>query len=172
MESNLIALKLFLDEVGQQPTIASQDDRMALQKVVYLGQIFGADLGYRYSWYVRGPYSPNLTQDYYALNGALAAGDQSSQSRVLNDRLRGALQQARQLLSKPPHVQLTLPYWYELLASLDFLVRVSWKSIDEAKQIVRAQKPHLAMWVDIGMNHLQQYAPAPPHLQQAPAQAH
>ena len=159
MESNLIALKLFLDQVEQPANIATVDDRMSLQKVIYLGQIFGADLGYRYSWYVRGPYSPSLTQDYYALSGELAAGDSSYQTRTLNDRLKSALNSARALLRKPEHVTLSIPHWYELLASLDFLMRVSKKPRADAAALVRAQKPHLAEWIDTGLQHLDAHAP-------------
>ncbi|MCT7306225.1 MULTISPECIES: hypothetical protein [Ralstonia] len=159
MESNLIALQLFLDELGQTAKIDTVDDRMSLQKVIYLGQIFGADLGYRYSWYVRGPYSPSLTQDYYALSGALAAGDRTYQARALNDRLRECLVRAKNLLQKPQSVTLATPQWYELLASLDYLKRVSKRNDADAAAIIRAQKPHLANWIDAGLRHLSAYAP-------------
>ncbi|AXV99837.1 hypothetical protein CJO81_03125 [Ralstonia solanacearum] len=159
MESNLIALKLFLDELGQTAKIDTVDDRMSLQKVIYLGQIFGADLGYRYSWYVRGPYSPSLTQDYYALSGAIAAGDKSYEARALNDRLRNCLAGAKNLLQKPPGVTLATPQWFELIASLDYLKRVSKRSDTDAATVVRAQKPHLVPWIAAGLGHLAQYAP-------------
>ncbi len=43
------------------------DSRLVLQKTVYLMQQFGLNIGYSFSWYLRGPYSPNLTRDAYEL---------------------------------------------------------------------------------------------------------
>ena len=43
----------------------SFDDRLMSQKKVYLLQSLGTDLGYTYNWYVRGPYSPSLTNNIY-----------------------------------------------------------------------------------------------------------
>src|SRR5207253_2671703 len=37
--------------------------RLIIQKTVYLLQVFGFALGYRFSWYIYGPYSPDLTRD-------------------------------------------------------------------------------------------------------------
>jgi len=44
------------------------DNRLKLQKYVYLARKFGFDLGYRYNLYIHGPYSPELANDYYRLN--------------------------------------------------------------------------------------------------------
>jgi len=41
--------------------------RLRMQKYVYLARFFGFDLGYRYNLYLRGPYSPDLAEDYYQL---------------------------------------------------------------------------------------------------------
>ncbi len=47
----------------------SFESRLRLQKYVYLARPFGLRLGYGYSLYIRGPYSPELARDYYALSG-------------------------------------------------------------------------------------------------------
>ncbi|HZZ71301.1 MAG TPA: hypothetical protein VFE24_03555, partial [Pirellulales bacterium] len=60
MNPNSIAIKLMLDELGIPETIATVDDRKRVQKAVYLGQRAGMNLGYRFGWYVRGPYSSAL----------------------------------------------------------------------------------------------------------------
>lgn len=44
------------------------DDRLRLQKTVYLLQAFGIYLGYDFSWYLRGPYCMSLTINAFALN--------------------------------------------------------------------------------------------------------
>ena len=43
------------------------DGRLRFQKTVQLLQSFGLDLGYRYNWYLRGPYCPDLTKDGFEL---------------------------------------------------------------------------------------------------------
>lgn len=41
------------------------DDRLRMQKLVYLAGEFGLDHGYSYDMYLYGPYSPELANDYY-----------------------------------------------------------------------------------------------------------
>jgi uncharacterized protein YwgA len=43
------------------------NQRLVTQKTIYLLQAFGLYLGYLFTWYIRGPYSPNLTRDAYGL---------------------------------------------------------------------------------------------------------
>src|SRR3989344_2184655 len=51
------------------------DNRLKLQKMIYIMQeMFQLSIGYHYSWYVRGPYSTELTRDAFQMmdgfNGA------------------------------------------------------------------------------------------------------
>jgi len=41
--------------------------RLTLQKTIYLLQAFGVYIGYDFSWYLRGPYSPRLARDGFEL---------------------------------------------------------------------------------------------------------
>lgn len=43
----------------------SFEDRLKLQKYVYLADRFGLKSGYDFNMYVYGPYSPKLAEDYY-----------------------------------------------------------------------------------------------------------
>ena len=65
MNRRQIALKLVLAELGLPATMDSFDDRLILQKAVYLAQQAGISLGYHYYWYLRGPYCRELTADAY-----------------------------------------------------------------------------------------------------------
>jgi uncharacterized protein YwgA len=42
-------------------------ERLKLQKIVYLLQAYGMQLGYGYIWYKYGPYSHDLVSDAYAV---------------------------------------------------------------------------------------------------------
>lgn len=43
------------------------DQRLILQKTIYLLQAFGLFLGFRFSWYIRGPYSSTLAHYGYKI---------------------------------------------------------------------------------------------------------
>ena len=43
------------------------NNRLKLQKYVFLARKYGFNLGYSYNLYIHGPYSPQLADDYYAL---------------------------------------------------------------------------------------------------------
>jgi len=45
----------------------SLEDRIVFQKTVYFLQTFGINLNYDFSWYIRGPYCPILTDDGFIL---------------------------------------------------------------------------------------------------------
>ncbi len=68
--SELLLLGGLLKRVGNfDPSKfrADFDQRLVTQKTVYLMQAFGLYLGYLFTWYIRGPYSPSLTRDVYGL---------------------------------------------------------------------------------------------------------
>jgi len=50
-------------ESGIDLDLRKFDHRVILQKTIFLLQMKGMDMGYRYGMYLRGPYSPDLTRD-------------------------------------------------------------------------------------------------------------
>ena len=56
---------LTFDVIGE--TDEHFENRLKLQKYVFLARSFGLDIGYQYSMYLHGPYSPKLAEDYYSL---------------------------------------------------------------------------------------------------------
>lgn len=137
MENRLVALKLVLDELGIAPDISTLDDRKRVQKAIYLGQRTGVELGYRFGWYLLGPYSTDLTRDYYALSASLQQGEEEESGRTLHEEIRGALRRVQPLMTAPASVDLAQEDWLELVASLHYLMRVSGytfeKSLEEMK---------------------------------------
>lgn len=139
MESRLEALSLALKEMGVPLSIAGIDKRKTIQKAIYLGQRAGANLGYRYGWYLKGPYSPALARDYYAL-----AQQPSKTQRKLNPRVAQRLRSIQALLRPPKDSKLRMADWAELVASVDFLKRESNLSEEKVREIIERQKPRLA----------------------------
>jgi uncharacterized protein YwgA len=94
---------------------------MALQKVIYLCQLAGVHLGCRYNWYLRGPYSPDLTRDAFDLKAKQASDFDETAGWNLDERSIQRLKEISSLWSTNPETQ--CPRWLELLASVLFLKR-------------------------------------------------
>lgn len=95
----------------------SFDHRLVFQKTIYLLQSFGLYLGYSFSWYIRGPYSPALTRKGYELvhkfekspNISFVEGSSEDRFRDFLDFLGEKKNDAN---------------WLETLASLHFLKQI------------------------------------------------
>ena len=62
-------LKALERKTGHKFNIEKLEDRLLIQKIVYIARFFGIDLGYHFDCYIRGPYSSELANDYYKLLG-------------------------------------------------------------------------------------------------------
>ena len=107
----------------------SFEDRLICQKKIYLLQSLGTDLGYTYNWYVRGPYSPSLTNYVYNNLEILSSNDFSGYS--LSSSAENNIDIVNSLL-EDKRADFGIASWYELLASLLYIFnnKRSWK-IDE-----------------------------------------
>jgi uncharacterized protein YwgA len=154
MENRLIALYLVMKELGVEPDTKTLDSRKAMQKAVYLGQQAGIDLGYRFGWYILGPYSADLTRDYFAL----ATSAESFQvDRQLRDEVVHKLGTVRPLLDKPEDFPLGREDWLELLASLHYLRRVSGYSHEDSIAAMQStEKKRLVPYAEMAAARLQQ----------------
>lgn len=108
--SRLRPLKAFVKRVEEgldwEFRLADFDDRVRLQKLVFLARPFGWDHRYRYDIYHYGPYSPALARDYYdgafasvAANDAPPSVDYSSFLELVGGRDREWLEVASTLKS-------------------------------------------------------------------------
>ena len=70
----------FFKELGFAFTISRFDDRSIAQKLVCLLELRGINLGYPCSIYVRGPYSPNLTEDLFSFKNEFENLETSARS--------------------------------------------------------------------------------------------
>jgi hypothetical protein len=109
---------LVLRELGIGHEMETFEDRLSVQKAIYLAQAKGVGLGYFFRWYLRGPYARTLTQDvfealqFYKIDKELEGHRLDATTR---DRLANLLPHL-----KPP-TELPQWSWLELLASLHFL---------------------------------------------------
>ena len=145
MKNKLIALKLFLEELGVPSDIDTVDERKRVQKSIYLGQIAGVDLGYHFGWYLKGPYSPELTKDYYELNETLADGDLEYQKKELKGQLKERLHAIQPIINTPCDLPLSQEDWLELLASVHY--QFSRFDQDTARKNIDREKPNLIPYI-------------------------
>ena len=61
-----LALGAVLKRIGNFD-MSTFKGRLVLQKTIYLLQSFGLYFGYKFSWYIHGPYSPELTREAFKL---------------------------------------------------------------------------------------------------------
>lgn len=156
MDASQRALKLILEGLGVGSDISSVSRRKTVQKATYLVQAAGVDLGYRYNWYVMGPYSPALTRDYYALAEALAVDEGDSANYALQDAVAAKVAEVSRLLNVPRDVNLGQAEWAELVASLHFLVEKRGLSKDDARAVIDREKSKLAPYFDQGARELEE----------------
>ncbi len=103
MDATQIVLKLVLDELKQAGVEPEEfDQRLTIQKKIYLGQLTGVDIGYRFSWYRYGPYCRELTEDIFGLKQALDSRDEDYNQHSLNPTVAQRLKRAPEFSSSPP----------------------------------------------------------------------
>jgi len=124
MTPSQIELKLVLDAIGQELNLGTFQDRLRIQKKLYLAQLTGLDLGYRFSWYLYGPYCRELTNDAFRLAEQIREGLRDHETRQLSPIARTLSSRATTIWGDAP----TGPSeddWLELLASLHYLRHIS-----------------------------------------------
>jgi len=114
----------------------SFDGRLILQKTVYLLQAFGLYLGYRFSWYHYGPYSPELASNGFSLVDIF---DKIPKGRFVKKSSEKRFSEFLSFLgSKRSDAE-----WLELLASIHFLKRLyPYKSKEDIIDIVTKKQPY------------------------------
>ena len=133
MDRQQIGLKLTVEGLKLPFLINTFEDRLILQKAVYLAQAAGVNLGYYYHWYLHGPYCPSLTRDEYAIGCEHGQGIDDSEGWKLDDESSGRLKKLQNLIPKGnrPEVRNKL----ELLASVHFLINRRQVRQNDAREI-------------------------------------
>ena len=129
-----------LKAAGLDPSVASFDERKKVQKLVYLLQLFGINLGFSYSWYLHGPYSPDLTKVLFDTLGNL-------KSIPLNVGLTHDDERKLERLKAFLGERIKSTDFLELLVSLHYLRRIgssSGASKEDILRVLKEKKPFFA----------------------------
>ena len=119
--SNFEKLHTSLEQVGGLH-LDSLLERKLLQKRIYFVQEFGVDLGYSFTYYIYGPYSPELTSDAFHLRSLRAQVPDALEDDELDPTEQAALAAASAFLETLNQLGETeQAYWLELASSVHFL---------------------------------------------------
>lgn len=138
MDRQQIGLKLTVEGLKLPFLINTFEDRLILQKAVYLAQAAGVNLGYYYHWYLHGPYSPSLTRDEYAIGCEHAQGVDDSEGWKLDDESAGRLKNLQSIIPEADRPQIRRKL--ELLASVHFLINRRQVRQNDAREIAATLK--------------------------------
>ena len=120
MDRRQIGLKLALDRLGLPLKVDSFEDRLILQKAIYLAQAAGVNLGYSFSWYLRGPYCPPVADDGITVAEELRQGMDESEGWALDPASAQKATEIGRLFAAKGRTALAKKL--ELLASVHFLI--------------------------------------------------
>jgi len=122
MNKKLINLQLITSELEDGLKLGDFNDRLIVQKRIYLLQQMGLRCGYGFHWYLRGPYSPELTECAFTLMNDTELQETAKGYRFKPHAIE-AINRYKELekviLCETPKVGRAA--WLELLASIHFL---------------------------------------------------
>lgn len=123
MQEEGLALGLTLDYLGNF-SLNSFNDRIIVQKKIYCAQMLGIDFGFSYNWYLRGPYSPELTSlAFETVNSGLSSLD----GYELSDDVIEKLNIVKDIAEARENWGLSEVDWLELVCSVHYLIHeASW----------------------------------------------
>lgn len=121
-------------------TLETINDRILLQKKVYLAQDIGLPLGYGYSWYIHGPYSTDLTAVAYQI---IPEGDTSIENHSLKEPYAAMIKKVNLLenIIYEKKLGIGVVQWYELIASIAYWYKRGYNTEDKIIKIIHATKP-------------------------------
>ncbi|MBC8471674.1 MAG: hypothetical protein H8D56_19610 [Planctomycetes bacterium] len=155
MDKDHVLLKLVLDRIGfGNIAIDNFNARKILQKKIYILQLTGVDLDYRYNWYLQGPYCPTLAHTAFTLREEIKYDDEFNKYE-LNSKTKSKFDTLDKIVSLPDTLETNEPEWLEVLASLHYLKHIAYwagkdkPEFDEVFEKLKESKPHLADKMDL-----------------------
>lgn len=113
------------------------EDRLCAQKILYiLQQGFGFHFDYNYEWYLYGPYSSKLSQDFYNVKNTYNLEEASFKSKDLENKFINALNFFKEV--KPNR------HTIELLATIIFSNKELKLNEKQTLSSIRERKPYFS----------------------------
>lgn len=138
----------FFKVLGFNFDISKFDDRLIAQKLVCLLEFRGIDLGYSCSLYVRGPYSPDLTQDLFAFTREFE--EMETGARLTAEEKEAADDLGRIFGLKPVTLEVGATYGY-------YAVRQKSDPLEASRQVRRLKPFYSEAQVALGISKAKEY---------------
>lgn len=138
----------FFKELGFAFHIAEFDDRLIAQKLVCLLELKGIDLGYSCSLYVRGPYSPNLTQDLYSHTREFENCETGTRLTTTEKEIAGNLERIFGL--KPVPLEIGATYGY-------YTIRQNSDPLEALRQVKRLKPFYSEAQIALGISKAKEF---------------
>lgn len=122
MNRNQIILSLVLNATEVPISVQDFGARLTVQKAVYLLQEAGIEMGYPYTWYIRGPYSSRLAEDLSYLADLEQLETEEVKAYTLGEKTRAIVDRVKELVA-PRLEPGARAKQLELVASVLFLIR-------------------------------------------------
>lgn len=124
-------------------SIDTVSDRILLQKKIYLAQNAGLPLGYGYSWYIHGPYSPDLTAVAYQV---IPEGIDSIKEYKLEGEYAEIVKNVNLLEDQNliKENKLNTVSWYELIASIAYWFDRGYNDKNKIIEKIKETKPQFS----------------------------
>ncbi len=139
----------YLKEFGLKPKIDNFESKLIIQKAVCLLELQGANIGYGYSLYVRGPYSPELTQELY-----------KHKQQIQNlDTDYSLTRKDRNMAKKIKELTDFSPSMLEIVATYAFLAKSGLSPIDATNRLRKLKPFYSPAQITIGINRAKELFP-------------
>ena len=138
----------FFKELGFEFTLSRFDDRLIAQKLVCLLEIKGISLGYPCSMYVRGPYSPDLTEDLFEFKNEFENLETSSRLKPAEKETAGDLKRIFGL--KPVPLEVGATYGY-------YVLRQNCDPLEALRQVKRLKPFYSEAQIAIGVSKAKEF---------------
>lgn len=121
-------------------SINTIDERVLLQKKIFLAQDLGLPLGYGYNWCIHGPYSSDLTTVAYQI---IPEGFESIEKSTFNEKYSDMIKKVNDLESyiASENINLKTVQWYELIAFIAYWYERGIKNQEEVVEKIKTTKP-------------------------------
>jgi len=136
-------------EVGVSLRIDRFENRLIIQKAVFLLELIGMKFDYNFSLYVRGPYSPDLASELYAHEGKLHNMKPCPLSESEKEKITRVYELSNEFE----------PKILEIMATYLFIWKVKGESVNEALIHLKKLKPYPETQIVIGVSRAKQLLP-------------
>jgi uncharacterized protein YwgA len=148
MDRQQILLAKSLEAAKVPLSVKTFDERLILQKSVYLLQAAGIHLGYRFRWYIRGPYSPDMTAGAFGIVNEGEYAEKELKTWKLDDESATRARNLQSLLHRQGESKADQARRLELIASALFLFKTGQakpSDADSTSNILKKNDKHFDM---------------------------